>query len=56
MRRTRYYRLPVFRLFPRPMRPDELPDVCRLWWRQRRREGVELPPERGVILFEGGKR
>ena len=25
MRRTRHYRLPVFRLFPRPMRPDELP-------------------------------
>ncbi len=56
MKRPHYFRIPVFRLFPRPMRPDELPDVRRLWWRWRRREGVKLPPERGVILLWGGKR
>ena len=56
MRRARYYRLPVFRLFPRPMRPDELPDVRRVWWHWRRHEGLELPPERGVILIRGGRR
>ena len=56
MRRDPYFRVPVFRLFPRPMRPDELPDVRRVWWRQRRHEGIALPPERGVILLPGGKR
>ena len=55
MNRVRYFRYPVFRLFPCPMRVDELPDVRRLWWRQRRHEGVELPAERGVILIRGGK-
>ena len=55
MRRVRYFRFPVVRLVPRPMRPDELPDVRHLWWRWRRHEGVELPPEPGVILIPGGK-
>ncbi len=50
------HRVPAGLLVPREMRPDELPDIRRLWWRQRRHDGVELPSERGVILFEGGKR
>ena len=54
--RARYFRFPVPRLVPRPVRDDELCDVRRVWWQQRRHQGVELPPERGVILFEGGKR
>ncbi len=54
MRRTRYYRLPVFRLFPRPMRPDEIPHVRRVWWDQARL-GYRLPAEPGVILLEGGR-
>ena len=56
MNRARYFRLPVFRLFPRPMRPDELPHVRRLWWHWRRHEGVNLPAEKNVIVVEGGKR
>ncbi len=54
MNRTRYFRVPVFRLFPRPMRPDELPDVRRVWWNQARL-GYRSPPERGVILIRGGR-
>jgi hypothetical protein len=55
MKRASYFRVPVPRLFPRPMRPDELPDVRRVWWHWRRHEGLKLPPERGVILIRGGR-
>jgi hypothetical protein len=55
MRRVRYFRAPVDQLVPRPMRPDELPDVRRLWWRQRRHKGMELPAERGLIVIKGGR-
>ena len=56
MRRAPYYRIPVDQLIPRPLRADELRDVRRLWWNQRRHEGVELPPEPSAILLKGGKR
>ena len=55
MKRLRYYRLPVFRLFPRQMRPDELPHVRRLWWRFAR-QGHRLPAEKHIIVLDGGRR
>ncbi len=55
MRRAPYFRYPVVLLIPRKMRPEELPDIRRVWWRWRRREGVELPPQEGVILIRGGQ-
>ena len=41
-----------------PVRLDDLvqQQVRELWWRQRRHEGVDLPPEPGVIVFNGGRR
>ena len=50
------HRVPAGLLIPRPMHPNELRDVRWVWCHWGRREGVELPPERGVIPFEGGKR
>jgi hypothetical protein len=49
------HRVPAGLLIPRPMHPNELRDVRWVWWHQLRHEGVELPPERGVILIEGGR-
>ncbi len=37
----------------RPIRSEERSLVVSCWWRMRR-EGVRLPPERGVILTDGG--
>ncbi len=37
----------------RAMRPDELPEVRKLYWRHVA-EGNRLPAERGVILIDGG--
>ena len=55
MRRARYFRVPVDQLIPRPMHPNVLRDVRWVWWHWRRYEGVELPPERGIILIKGGR-
>ena len=49
-----YIRFPVDRLIPRPIRPDEIPHVRRVWWRLTR-VGHRLPPERGVIMIQGGR-
>ncbi len=46
-------RVPTGLLVPPDIRPDELPDVRLVWWRQRRHEGVELPPQEGVISIPG---
>jgi hypothetical protein len=46
--------IPVSQLLPRPVRPDELPELRALWWRHRA-QGVPLPPEFGVIAIEGGR-
>ena len=40
-------------LVPRPVRPDELLALRRLWWRQAG-AGHLLPAEIGVIVVEGG--
>ena len=40
-------------LVSRPVRPDEIPDLRALWWRQAAL-GRRLPAERGVIVIEGG--
>ena len=40
-------------LCPRAVRPDELLELRRLWWRQAG-AGHPLPPEIGVIVVEGG--
>ena len=41
-------------LVPRDVRPDELPELRSLWWRQAR-AGHPLPAEVGVIVIEGGR-
>ena len=43
----------VTQLVPRDVRPDEIPELRALWWRQARL-GHRLPAERGVIVIEGG--
>ena len=45
---------PVDRLIPRPIRPEEVPHIRRVWWRLAS-IGYQLPPERGVILFDGDR-
>ncbi len=52
--RTPIYRVPVHRLFPRRIRPDELPHIRRVWWNQAR-SGRRLPAEKGIILLRGGR-
>ncbi len=49
-----YIRFPVDRLIPRPIRPDEVPHVRRVWWRQAAL-GYRLPAESGLILLDGGR-
>ena len=44
----------VSQLLPRPVRPDELPELRRIWWSQAA-AGFRLPAEAGVILIEGGR-
>ncbi len=44
----------IAQLVPRDVRPDELPDLRSLWWRQAGL-GHHLPPEIGVIVVEGGQ-
>ena len=41
-------------LVSRPVRPDEIPELRALWWRQAAL-GHRLPPEIDVILIRGGK-
>ena len=41
------------RLLRRAMRPNEIPDVRRVYWAQAA-QGTRLPAERGVILIDGG--
>ncbi len=45
----------VAQLIPRPVRPDEIPEVRALWWRQAAL-GHRLPAEIGVIVIEGGSK
>ncbi len=46
--------LDLAQLLPRPVRPDETPELRALWWRQAA-AGFRLPAERGVIVLEGGR-
>ncbi len=43
----------VSQLLPRPVRPDEIPELRAIWWRQIAL-GHRLPAELGVILLDGG--
>ena len=43
----------VSQLLPRPVRPDEIPELRAMWWRQVAL-GHRLPAELGVIVLEGG--
>ncbi len=40
-------------LVPRPVHPDEIPELRATWWRLAR-AGHRLPAESGVIVIEGG--
>ena len=40
-------------LLPRDVRPDEIPELRSLWWRQAS-FGHRLPAEINVIVIEGG--
>ena len=44
----------VSQLLPRPVRPDEIPELRALWWRQARL-GHRLPAEAEIIVIEGGR-
>ncbi len=44
--------IPVCQLVPRPIRPDEVPELLALWWRQAAL-GNRLPAEAEIILIEG---
>ena len=39
-------------LVPRPIRPDEVPELRAMWWRQAAL-GHRLPAELGVIVING---
>ena len=43
----------VVQLVPRDVRPDEIPELRAMWWRQAAL-GNRLPAELGVIVIEGG--
>ena len=43
----------VSQLVPRPVRPDEIPELRAMWWRQARL-GFRLPAELAVIVIDGG--
>ena len=45
----------VAQLVPRPVRPDEVPELRAIFWRQAAL-GHRLPAEIGVIVIEGGRR
>ncbi len=45
----------VSQLVPRDVRPDEIPELRAMWWRQAA-AGFRLPAELGVIVLEGGCR
>ena len=53
MPRTRIH-FPVDRLIPRPIRPDEVPHVRRIWWRLTR-VGHRLPAEPNIIVMQGNE-
>ena len=44
----------VSQLVPRDVRPDEIPELRAIYWRQAAL-GYRLPAERDVILIEGSK-
>ena len=44
----------VAHLVPRPVRPDEIPELRAIWWRQAAL-GNRLPAEAGIIAIEGGQ-
>ncbi len=45
--------LPVSQLLPRDVRPDDLPELRSIYWRQAAL-GRRLPAEINVIVIEGG--
>ncbi len=45
--------IPTSQLLPRPVRPDEIPELRAIFWRQVAL-GHRLPAELGMILLEGG--
>ena len=47
--------LDVSQLVRRDVRPDEIPELRSLWWRQVG-AGHRLPAELGVIVIRGGER
>ena len=44
----------IAQLVLRDVRPDELPELRALWWRQSA-QGVALPAELEVIVITGGR-
>jgi hypothetical protein len=42
----------VSQLVPRDVRPDEIPELRAMWWRQAAL-GHRLPAERDIIVLEG---
>ncbi len=50
-RRTAF--VDIAQLVPCDVRPDELPELRAMWWRQAAL-GHRLPAERDVIVIEGG--
>ena len=46
--------LPVSQLVPRPVHPDEIPELWAIFWRLAA-HGHRLPAERGVIVLKGGR-
>ncbi len=45
--------IPFSQLLPRPVHPDEIPELRALWWRQAAL-GHRLPAEAEIIVIEGG--
>ena len=50
-----FIEIDVAQLVPRPVRPDEVPELRAIFWRQVAL-GHHLPAEIGVIVIEGGRR
>ena len=43
--------IPVSQLRPRPVRPDEIPELRAVWWRLAA-QGIRMPAEPGVIVID----
>ena len=47
-------KIPICQLLPRPVRPDEIPELRAMWWRQAAL-GHRLPAEARIIVIDGGR-